>query len=179
MGGADRFLAFLRDELKPWVRDRYGVDPDDSVFFGDSLGGLFATHALLSEPRVFARYGIGSPSLSWDDHAMLGRAAAYAAGHDDLPAKVFVSVGALESLEGFQRFLDQVPAEQRAKLEAEAAEDPPVDMVDDAERLVTTLREGGYPGLELEYEVLPGEYHETAPPLNLSRSLRYLLGAPR
>jgi hypothetical protein len=26
--------------------------------------------------------------------------------------------------------------------------------------------------------VLPGEYHETAPPLNLSRALRYLFDAP-
>ena len=29
------------------------------------------------------------------------------------------------------------------------------------------------------HEVLAGEYHETAPPLNLSRSLRYLFDAPR
>ena len=50
MGGADRFIAFLHDELKPWLRERFAVDPDDSMFFGDSLGGLFATYVLLSEP---------------------------------------------------------------------------------------------------------------------------------
>jgi hypothetical protein len=36
-----------------------------------------------------------------------------------------------------------------------------------------------YPGLHLECEVLPGEYHQTAPPVNLSRSLRFLFDAPR
>src|SRR5262245_62975058 len=45
-GGADRFLGFLRDELRPWVEGRYDVDSSDSTFFGYSLGGLFATHVL-------------------------------------------------------------------------------------------------------------------------------------
>ena len=42
MGGADNFLAFIRDELQPWVQSHYRVDADDSMFFGHSLGGLFA-----------------------------------------------------------------------------------------------------------------------------------------
>ena len=47
------------------------------------------------------------------------------------------------------------------------------------ERMVAALRSHGYPSLQIECEVLSGEYHETAPPLNLSRSLRYLFDAPR
>ncbi len=179
MGGADRFLAFLVEELKPWVRDRFGVDPDDSALFGDSLGGLFATHVLLSEPASFRRYGIGSPSLWWDEEVMFEREAEYARSHDDLPAKVFFSVGAYENLEGRRRFLEQLPAEERAKAEAEDEADPMVDMVDATERMVALLRGRKYPMLQIESEVLPGEYHETAPPLNLSRSLRYLFDAPR
>ena len=34
MGGAGRFLAFIRDELQPWVASRYRVDAADSVDFG-------------------------------------------------------------------------------------------------------------------------------------------------
>jgi len=179
LGGADRFLAFLRDELKPWAHDRYGADPDDSTYFGDSLGGLFATYALLSEPAAFQRYGIGSPSYWWDDKMMFEREADYARSHDDLPARVFISVGAYENPEGDRRYLDQVPAERRAKAEAEFEAETPVDMVSDVEQMVALLRSRGYPRLELESEVLPGEYHHTSPPLNLSRSLRYLFGAPR
>ena len=60
LGGADRFLAFITDELKPWVQDRYAVASDDSMFFGDSRGGLFATYVLLTEPSTFRRYGSGA-----------------------------------------------------------------------------------------------------------------------
>jgi len=183
MGGAGRFLTFLRDELKPWVRERYGVDPDDSAFFGDSLGGLFAMWTLLTEPGLFPRYGIGSPSLWWDDSMMFGQEAAYASAHDDLPATVFVSVGELETPAGDVRWREQLPPERRAKAEADAEAEarvgPPVDMVADAARMVAALRSRAYPSLDIAFEVLPGEYHHTAPSLNLSRALRYLFDAPR
>jgi uncharacterized protein len=179
MGGAGSFLAFIRDELKPWVRGRYGVDPNDSAFFGDSLGGLFATYVLFNEPATFQRYGIGSPALFWDKGVIFEHEAGYARAHDDLPAKVFFSVGAYENPEGDRRFREWLPAEERAKAEAEVEADPPIDMVADAERMVALLRHRAYPSLELECEVLPGEYHHTAPPVNLSRSLRYLFDAPR
>jgi len=179
MGGAGRFLAFFRDELKPWVRERYGVDPNHSAFFGDSYGGLFATYVLLNEPATFRGYGIGSPSLHWDNGLMFEHEAEYARAHEDLPAKVFFSVGALETPEGDKRWREQLPADKRAEAEKEAEARPLVDMVADAERMVASLRRRAYPSLKIEYEALPGEYHQTAPPLNLSRSLRYLFGAPR
>ena len=179
MGGADRFLAFFRDELKPWVRARFDVDPDDSTFFGDSLAGLFATHVLLSEPATFRRYGIGSPSLWWDQKTIFETETAYAASHDDLSAKVFVSVGELETPEGTRRQQEQLHGEARANQEAEDEKDGPLDLVADAARMVSALRSRRYPSLVIESEVLPGEYHETALPVNLSRSVRYLFDMPR
>jgi len=180
LGGAGRFLAFLRDELRPWVRDRYGVDPDDSMFFGDSRGGLFATYVLLTEPSTFRRYGIGSPSLYEDRgvKSMFVHEAEYAQARDDLAAKVFFSVGGYENPAGYERRLDQLAPAQRARMEAEKG-DWGEDYVGDIERMVGMLRGRGYPNLEVEHEVLLGEYHETAVPLNLSRSLRYLFDAPR
>jgi predicted alpha/beta superfamily hydrolase len=158
MGGASNFLGFLRDELGPWVRERYGVDPHDSAFFGNSSGGIFATYALLSEPSTFRRYGIGSPGLWYDSEDLFEREADYARAHDDLQAKVFFSVGAYENPD---------------------KSDSEVDLVAYTERMVAVLRGRSYPSLEIECEVQPGEYHPTAPPLNLSRSLRYLFNAPR
>lgn len=150
-GGADRFLAFIRDELKPWVHERYPVDGDDSAFYGGSLGGLFATHVLFSEPATFRRYGIGSPAYWWAGEMMFDREAEYAAGHSDLAARVFVSVGERESADG-------------------------PDMVGQAERMVRQLRARGYPSLEIEFEVLAGEDHATVAPFNVSRSLRSIFG---
>jgi predicted alpha/beta superfamily hydrolase len=179
MGGADRFLAFLREELRPWVEGRYDVDSSDSTFFGYSLGGLFATHVLLTQPATFRRYGIGSPYLAFNKGELFDREAAYATGHDDLPAKVLFTVGELETPEGRRRFVEQLPNEKRAKAEALDLDYPPDDDVGDAERMVSALRSRGYPSLQVELEVLPGEYHLTAPPMSLSRSLRYLFDAPR
>lgn len=178
-GGASRFLAFLRDDLKPWVRERYGVDTDDSTLFGYSLGGLFATYVLLNEPATFRRYGIGSPALDWGKGLMFDREAEYARTHDDLPAKVFFSVGAYENTEGDRRWRAQLPAGRRSQAGASAEGDPLFDAVADTERMVASLRGRRYPSLDIEYEVLPGEYHQTAPPVALSRSLRFLFDAPR
>jgi uncharacterized protein len=178
MGGADRFLAFLRDELAPWLEGRHGADPSDSTFVGYSLGGLFATHVLLTDPSAFRRYAIGSPSLWWDDGVAFATEAAYAAANSDLAARVHFSVGGLETLAGRRRFLEQLAPEARAAAEAEDVADPPVDMVGDMQRMVDALRGRRYPSLEIESEVLADEYHVTAVPRALSRALRWLYGAP-
>ncbi len=174
MGGAPRFLAFIRDELQPWVRSRYLVDGGDSAFFGHSQGGLFATYVLLTEPGTFRRYGIGSPSLWWDDDMMFGYEAGYAETHDDLPAKVFFAVGEHEDHDGRQREVSRMPADEREKAGLRH-----IDMVADTERMVAALRGRNYPSFEIDSVVLPDEFHVTVQHVNLSRSLRYLFDAPR
>ena len=145
MGGAPRFLAFIRDELQPWVQSRYRVDVDDSAFFGHSLGGLFATYVLLTEPATFRRYGIGSPSLWWDGDMMFDYEARCAEARDDLPAKVFFAVGAHEDHDGRQREASRLPADERAKAGLRY-----IDMVADTERMVAALRSRHYPSLEID-----------------------------
>jgi predicted alpha/beta superfamily hydrolase len=181
-GGAAAFLAFIRDELKPWVHERYGVDPDNSAFFGDSYGALFAAYALLTEPATFRGYGLGSPSLDWDHEVMFARESAYADTHHDLPAKVFASVGEFENPAGDRRFERQRAPQLTPRGATDDEGDDPlqgVDTVADTQRFVALLRSRGYPSLDIELEVLAGEYHVTAPPANLSRAVRYLFGAPR
>lgn len=173
-GGAEQFLGFIRAELQPWVAQRYAVNADDSTFFGHSQGGLFANWVLLTEPRTFRRYAIGSPSLWWDADMMFDYEARYAAAHDDLPAQVYFSVGEHEDRDGRQRGVSRLSPEERA---ASAARD--IDMVADTERMVTALRSRNYPSLDLEYAVFANEFHVTVAQLNLSRALRHLFDAPR
>lgn len=82
MGRAPRFLAFVRDELQLWVQDRFQAT-GDAAFFGHSMGGLFATYALLSDASPFQRYGIASPSLWWDNDVIFDVEKRYADAHDD------------------------------------------------------------------------------------------------
>ena len=173
MGGAAQFLAFIRDELQPWVSARYGV-ADDATYFGHSQGGLFGTYVMLTEPTTFRRYAIGSPSLWWDADMMFDVEARYAATHDDLPAHAYFAVGAFEDHDGRQREASRLSPEERAGAALRY-----IDMVADTERMVAALRSRNYPSLEIESVVLADEFHITVPPLNLSRALRHLFAAPR
>ena len=178
MPGADQFGGFLEDELKPWILDHFDVAGDDFGLFGYSLGGLFATHLLLTRPSAFQRYGIGSPSYWYGPKVIFETEESYANTHDDLPAKVYVSIGEYENPAGDDRHREQMTPEAReASLRAEA-ESPMEDEVAYARDLVDRLRSRGYPNLDIKFEVLPGEYHPTAPPLTTSRAVRHLYDAP-
>ncbi|WP_129780843.1 alpha/beta hydrolase [Peristeroidobacter soli] len=74
-GGADPFLAFLADELAPWVNANYRTQPY-RILAGHSLGGLFAVHALINRPQTFQAYLAVSPSLWWNDRASVQQAKA-------------------------------------------------------------------------------------------------------
>src|SRR5580692_6186874 len=69
-GGADKFLAFIADELLPTIDHNYRTRPY-RVLIGHSFGGLFAVYALLNRPEVFKGYLAISPSLWWDDQILV------------------------------------------------------------------------------------------------------------
>ncbi len=74
VGGSAAFRRFLRDELLPEVRRRYRAT-DATTIVGESLAGLFIIETFLEEPALFRRYIALSPSLWWNDRALLRRAA--------------------------------------------------------------------------------------------------------
>ncbi len=94
-GGADRFLTFLSKEFVPHIRSRYRTKAP-LVLWGYSLSGLFAFHALLTQPELFDGYILASPSLWWDNGLLLRRAAAFFKQHGSLDRKMFFGVGANE-----------------------------------------------------------------------------------
>lgn len=68
-GGAGKFLAFLKNELIPYIDKTYPSNTDNSIF-GHSFGGLFVVYALLNEPRLFKSYIAADPSFWWDNGYM-------------------------------------------------------------------------------------------------------------
>jgi len=64
-GGADKFLAYLKDELIPHVNKHYPSNGDNTLW-GHSLGGMFVMYALVKEPTIFKSYISVDPSLWWD-----------------------------------------------------------------------------------------------------------------
>ena len=90
-GGADKFLSFIADELLPAIDRNYRTRPY-RVLIGHSLGGLFAVYALLNRPEVFKGYIVTSPSLWWDDQALLKAAQPFFAAHGNLRADLYMTM---------------------------------------------------------------------------------------
>jgi predicted alpha/beta superfamily hydrolase len=90
-GGADSLLAFIRDELIPFVDGRYRTLPM-RVLAGTSYGGVFVMHAFLSDPGLFDAYLSLSPSMWWHDGIMLKRTEAFLKAKPELRKVLYVTV---------------------------------------------------------------------------------------
>ena len=132
-GGADGFVAFMRDELKPWIQARYPTRPYD-VLIGHSLGGLFISHVLNTEPDLFDAYIAISPSLWWDEER-------YVEGMGDV----------------FDRFPDARGALYMT-MGNEGGE-----MLAGAWRLASTLEKHAPEGFRWHWERMPHETHGSVP----------------
>lgn len=62
---ADKFLAFIADELIPWTNANYRAAPY-RVLAGHSDGGLFTSFVLANRPETFQAYFAMSPALNGD-----------------------------------------------------------------------------------------------------------------
>lgn len=72
-GEAATFARFLKEELIPFVENKYRATSYRSLV-GHSYGGLFVCHELINDPKVFANYLAIDPSLDWDDQQLLKQA---------------------------------------------------------------------------------------------------------
>ncbi len=78
---ADRFRQFLLTELLDAVAARVPIHREARTLYGHSYAGLFAAHTLLHQPDAFTTFLIASPSLWWNDRAVL-------AAEVDFPARL-------------------------------------------------------------------------------------------
>ena len=72
-GGADGFLSFIENTIKPAVAGRIPVDHDRLGIWGHSYGGLFVLNTLLNKPELFRCYVAASPSLWWQNGYLQSR----------------------------------------------------------------------------------------------------------
>lgn len=67
IGQADRFIEFFQQELIPKINSNYQTS-EKRILVGESFGGLFAAHTLLTQPDVFTDYLIIDPTSLWDNN---------------------------------------------------------------------------------------------------------------
>lgn len=148
-GGGPAFQRFIVEDLIPFVDGTWRTE-SRRVLVGHSYGGLFATWTALTRPAPFAGFIIVSPSLWYADGMVFGAEEAWATAHDDLPVRVYMSVG---------------------DREVNAQQDMPADLT----RMARTLEGRRYPGLRLSWDVAADETHNSIFPRALSNGLRFVL----
>lgn len=89
-GGADKFLAFIKNELMPYINKKYSNN-GDNTFFGASLGGLFGAYALLQSPETFNSYLLADPSLFWNNYMIQKMAAAKVSAFKGMSKTVLIT----------------------------------------------------------------------------------------
>lgn len=90
-GEADKFLLFFRDELMPYIRQRYHAKPGGHTLYGGSMGGLFVMYTFLTAPNLFTSYVAIDPSLWWDNFYLHKLAAEKLARQDSLDNTLFIA----------------------------------------------------------------------------------------
>lgn len=170
-GGADAFLAFLTDVLRPAMAARYPQTAEGpQILFGHSLGGLFAAHALLTRPDSFDAFIVSSPSLWWNDFAILGELPAFEERLAALPRqpRVFVDVGARE-----QDLPTSVPEGLGVTLDEAQAQIRSARMVDAAGEFADALRDAGVTALH--HIAFAHDDHVSAAPAAILHGMRFAL----
>lgn len=89
-GGGENFLKFIKQELKPFITDRYSTS-GNNILFGHSLAGLFAAYSFLEEPQLFDNYIISDPSLWYGENMMIKKLSANKLSYFGLEKTVFMT----------------------------------------------------------------------------------------
>ncbi|OYO28779.1 alpha/beta hydrolase [Janthinobacterium sp. PC23-8] len=159
-GEAAGYARFIAGEVFPMIASRYRANMGRKIFVGHSYGSLLGLQIMLTEPRTFEHYILGSPSLWYDAGLMFDREQAYAGTHKDLPASVFFGIGGLERL----------PAgKKRSRSEEDA------DMVADLQEFNQKLTSHKFAGLTTRLRVFDDEDHASVFPMVLTHGLRAYL----
>ena len=97
VGGSAAFRRFIRNELMPEVRRRYGTTAETAIV-GESLAGLFVVETMLVEPDLFNTYIAFDPSLWWDDQRLVKTANAQLRSHAKRSLNLFIASSGEPSL---------------------------------------------------------------------------------
>lgn len=156
-GEAKAYRDYIETRVFPLIAANYRADMERKTYIGHSYGGLFGTYVLLTKPKMFANYILGSPSLWFDNQVIFRMEADSIQARRNVRAKVHMVTGSFETVRPEPRY------------------DKKHDLVEDMRRLERTLTARGHPGLAVTSEVSEGEDHLTVYPDVVSRGLIRLL----
>ena len=152
-GNAQGHMAFVRESVMPFIESKYRASKTDRTFVGNSLGGLFGAYILFTQPDMFSSYILGSPSVWFDDNAILNTPLT----KPKTKIKVYLAVGEYET-----------PAFGEGQ-----------DMVAGAMQLRDKIAASGNADIKINFTIVSGASHATAFPTTAIQGLDWLYGIKR
>ncbi|ERM19996.1 ferri-bacillibactin esterase BesA [Brevibacillus laterosporus PE36] len=135
-GGADVFLTFIEEELKPLIEQEISIDRNRQTLFGHSLGGLFTLYTMFTKRQAFQVYAAGSPSIWWKNQFLFPLAERFAKEAKESTAEPMQT-----------SLLIGIGSEEKA------------EMVADAKEMFERLSSSNIPGLQVQYRCFDDEGH--------------------
>ncbi|MBL8782499.1 MAG: alpha/beta hydrolase [Alphaproteobacteria bacterium] len=158
-GGAIRFRNFIANEVVPFMANNFPTSAD-RTFIGHSYGGLFGTYVLLTEPELFKRYVIVSPSLWYGDRLIFGVEHTTATDRHDIDRTIerhaFFAIGGAETREAMG-----------------------APMVEQLKQFYRSLEQRHDPALSLALRVYPEDTHASVFPGAVARGLLAVFPQPK
>ena len=115
-GAADKFLAFIENELIPFIDSNYRTSGYRTLS-GNSRGGLFVWYSLIEKPNLFqARFCYSAPVWRFEN-LMVTKVGEFLRSTSKLSGFLYMSVGEKETdrmIDGFNR-MKQVMTNNRKK----------------------------------------------------------------
>lgn len=145
-GGGKNFLKFIKQELRPFITDRYSTS-GNNILFGHSLAGLFAAYSFLEEPQLFDNYIISDPSLWYGENMLIKKLSANKLSYFGMEKTVFMTG------------IDRTQDEEDIMSEPQAA----------FMKLLASL-----PNVTTSKKLIEGESHSSMPLKSLYQGLPYI-----
>lgn len=158
--GAPRFLETIVGEILPAVATLAPLDPARRSLVGHSYGGLFVLHTLFTRPGLFAAHVAGSPSIWWNDRAILANEERFRCSTGKA-GRLLMTVGGDEQGPGAAGDPRRAARMTMARMHDNAAEM--------AARLAASGR------VDCTFVAFPGENHVSVIPPMLSRAVAFAL----
>ena len=167
-GGADGLLDYIDARLQPEIARRHPVDESQEAWFGHSFGGLFGLYAFSTRNEVFDRYYLASPSIWWDNRAILDTVRRFVEDSAELDSELHVTVGEYE--QSVAPWSSGHP--EADQLEKRLTERGQVSNAQEVVRLAASVS-----GIRTSITIIPGEDHSSVVPASISRAVHRFLRA--
>ncbi|MFZ0453640.1 MAG: alpha/beta hydrolase-fold protein [Ignavibacteriaceae bacterium] len=149
---ADKLFACIKNEVMPYVENKYRVDTKNRTLWGSSYGGYFLTYALtehFKQGELFKNYICASPALNppYKHTDLIKNEKEMWEKHKELPVNLYLTVGGDEE----ERFLNSYDG------------------------IVKEFKSHQYKNFHFEHEIIPGKNHFTVWEPTLLKGLKEFL----